>query len=188
MSNVRGIPSGQLNQLVWLQKNTGTQDTASGQIVDNWQNVVSVWAEIQTLIGRELMQARQVSPELTHRIRVRYRDDIVADRRFLIPQNNTTLGAAIANAGVTTVTLSDSDLIRSDKATVIRVESELMIVTAGFGTTSLTVTRGAFGSTAAAHSNGTVVIRMGICEIESVIDTGNAHVELVCNCKGRDNL
>lgn len=185
MSCVRGIGAGNLNQLVYLQKNTGTQHAQTGAVVDNWQNVVSLWAEVMTMSGRERIEAQKVTPELTHRIRVRYRDDVVAMRRLLIPRNSDVLGAAIANASVTSITVSDSDLIMTDVATVIRIESEFLIVTAGYGTTALTVTRGAFGSTAAAHLISTAIIRYGIVEIDSVIDSGNAHVELVLNCKER---
>lgn len=136
--------------------------------------------------GRERIEAQKVTPELTHQIRVRYSDAILAQRRLLIPKNKDVLGAAIANASVTTITVSDSDLIATAADAVIRIEDEFLIVTAGFGTTALTVTRGAFGSTAAAHVISTVIQRMGIVEIESVIDMGNAHVELVLNCKERD--
>jgi hypothetical protein len=129
----------------------------------------------------------QVTPELSHKIRVRYRDDVLAERRLLIPQNGTTLGAAISNASVTSVTISDSDLVKSDKVTVLRCESEFLLVTAGYGTTTLTVTRGAFGSTAAAHTNGLTITRMSVVEIDNVVDTGNAHVELILTCKGKDN-
>jgi head-tail adaptor len=151
-----------------------------------WTNVSQLWAEVMPFGGRERIEAQQVTPELSHKIRVRYRDDVMAERRLLLPQNSDVLGAAIINGVVTSITASDTDLIKSDRPTIIRCEDEFMIVTAGFGTTALTVTRGAFGSTAAAHTIGKTVIRMAIVEIDNVIDTGNAHVELIANCKMRE--
>jgi len=186
MSCTKSPCAGDMNQIIWLQKATITQDTESGAPTMAWTNVTQMWAEVMPFAGRERIEAQQVTPELSHKIRVRYQDNVMAERRLLLPQNSDILGAAISNASVTAITVSDTDLIKCDRPTVIRCESEFMIVTAGFGTTALTVTRGAFGSTAAAHAISTTVIRMAILEIDSVIDTGNAHVELIVNCKMRE--
>lgn len=184
---MNNIQSGKLNQRVFLQKNTGTQHAQTGAIVDNWQNVAGLWANVQPMTGRERAEAQRVTPEITHQVLIRYRDDIAPQRRLLIPKNNTTLGASIANNSVTSITIADSDLIQTDMPQVIRIEDEFLIVTAGYSTTTLTVTRGAFGSTAAAHSNSTVVQRMGILEIDSVISVDNQRVKLMLTCKEREH-
>ena len=51
----------------------------------------------------------------------------------------------------------------------IHIDSESMEVTAGQGTTTWTVTRGVDGTTAASHSSGAKIERMGIYDIMAVI-------------------
>lgn len=180
------ISAGQLRHRCYLQKNAGTQDTASGAIVDAWTNVRGVWAEILRLPANERIEGQQVTPESTMDIRVRYADDIFAERRLLVPRNTDVLGAAIANASVTTITVSDANLIPNAKFGHIRIEDEFLTVTAGQGTTSLTVTRGAFGSTAAAHVISTAIIRMGVAEITGIENVKNIKEEMILHCKERE--
>jgi hypothetical protein len=45
----------------------------------------------------------------------------------------------------------------------IQINTEILQVTAGGGTTTLTVTRGQLGTAAAAHTNGSTVTDFGIC-------------------------
>jgi hypothetical protein len=78
------------------------------------------------------------------------------------PAASTTLSAGI-NASVTTLplvgTLSIPSYISATYGGVrlVKIDSELIVVTGGNGTNSLTVTRGAYGTTAAIHSAGAVV-------------------------------
>jgi hypothetical protein len=65
---------------------------------------------------------------------------------------STTLGAALT-ASATTVTVASATGFPSSPF-VIRVDDEFMTVTAGFGTTTWTVTRGSNGSTATTHVSG----------------------------------
>jgi hypothetical protein len=59
---------------------------------------------------------------------------------------------AAMNATQTTVSVSSASGFPTSQFTV-RIDNEFMTVTAGFGTTTWTVTRGANGSTAASHVN-----------------------------------
>ncbi len=63
----------------------------------------------------------------------------------------TTLAAAITTTSATSITVTDASGFPSSTAYSIMVDSEQMTVTAGFGTTTWTVTRGAGGTTAATH-------------------------------------
>jgi hypothetical protein len=56
----------------------------------------------------------------------------------------------------TTITLDQARFSDADYSVII-VDSEKMLITAGHGTTSLTVTRGYNNTTAASHSDGTAV-------------------------------
>jgi hypothetical protein len=68
----------------------------------------------------------------------------------------TTLNGAIASTGATSITVTSGTGLSNNG--YIQVDSEVMQITAGGGTTTLTVTRGARGSTAATHSSGAAVV------------------------------
>jgi Tfp pilus assembly protein PilX len=72
------------------------------------------------------------------------------------PGANTTLAAAV-NATQTTITVASASGFPSTPFT-LRVDDESMTVTAGFGTTTWTVTRGVNSSTAASHINAQTVV------------------------------
>jgi hypothetical protein len=69
----------------------------------------------------------------------------------------TTLGTAVTTTGTTTITTTGAAPASLQLPGQFRIviDSEIMIVTAGASGTSWTVTRGAEGSTAATHANGT---------------------------------
>jgi hypothetical protein len=69
---------------------------------------------------------------------------------------DSTLNGAL-DASQTNVTITHAALLRTSLKQVIRVDNEEMHVTAGMGTTSLTVIRGMSGTTAATHASGAVV-------------------------------
>lgn len=73
---------GPMRQRVTLQTNTPTKD-ALNQDVPHWTVVGTYWAEVVTLSGRELENARQLKATVTHRVRTRYVGPISAAQRFL---------------------------------------------------------------------------------------------------------
>lgn len=70
---------------------------------------------------------------------------------------STTLNGAITNVVTSIVVTSGASPWPASAQFRIRVDSELMLVTAGAGSTTWTVTRGIEGTTAAAHSTGASV-------------------------------
>ena len=69
----------------------------------------------------------------------------------------TTLSAAITTTTATSVKVASASAFPTTANYLILVESEIMKVTAGAGTTTWTVTRGVNGTTAATHSSGKTV-------------------------------
>jgi hypothetical protein len=138
------------------------------------------------------MEGQQVQGESIMDLRVRYSDQIFNSRRLLVPRNTDVLFSAITTTGQTAIVVTDSNLVDCTKGVqdttpkYIRVGTEIMTVTAGFGTTSLTVTRGAFSSDVATHAAGAAVIRMGIVEIVGIVNTNNIKEEMILRCKERD--
>jgi hypothetical protein len=70
---------------------------------------------------------------------------------------STTLSAAISSATATSITVAGTSGFPSSGNFNIQVDSEVMTVTGGQGTTTWTVTRGVNGSTATTHASGATV-------------------------------
>jgi SPP1 family predicted phage head-tail adaptor len=62
--------------------------TTAGETADVWSDIATVWASIDPLDGRELWIAKQQQATETHKITMRYRDDITAEMRGVC--NGTT--------------------------------------------------------------------------------------------------
>ncbi|MHB9861966.1 hypothetical protein [Streptomyces sp. YIM S03343] len=69
----------------------------------------------------------------------------------------TTLSAAVSSTTATSITVTSASGFPGSGNYNIQIDSEVMTVTAGQGTTTWTVTRGANGSAAATHSAGATV-------------------------------
>ncbi|WP_439947179.1 hypothetical protein [Streptomyces sp. BBFR109] len=69
----------------------------------------------------------------------------------------TTLSAAVSTTGATTISVTSASGFPGSGNYNIQVDSEVMTVTGGQGTTTWTVTRGVNGSTAATHASGATV-------------------------------
>ena len=67
----------ELNRRVTFQRFTGESDIVGDfQYLDdsNWEDVITVWAQVKTISSREFMTAGQEQDEVTHNIKVRYRE------------------------------------------------------------------------------------------------------------------
>ena len=78
------------------------------------------------------------------------------DTSVAAPQ--TTLNGAIGSTGATSITVTSASGFPGSGTYYIQIDSEVMAVTGGQGTTTWTVTRGARGSTAATHANSAPVV------------------------------
>lgn len=88
---MRKSTSSRLRHLLTLQQEVQTPDGGGGY-TRGWQDVASLWAEIIPLTdtqnsshgsGREVLFAGQVQAEISHRIRLRYRDGVTARMRLV---------------------------------------------------------------------------------------------------------
>ena len=71
---------GELNSRISILQETKAPDDQGGYIV-NYELRVILWAKITTLTAKTLDQYEQQTPELLHRIVIRYRRDVaVTDR------------------------------------------------------------------------------------------------------------
>lgn len=72
---------GELNKRVTFQRSDTGQD-GFGQPVEIWIDVVTVWASVNPIVGREFFAAETISSELTHKVKIRYRSGITPDMRI----------------------------------------------------------------------------------------------------------
>jgi len=71
---------GAMRHRITFQQPIETPDGHKGHTV-KWQNVVTVWASVEPLTGREYFFSHQIKAEVTHRVRTRYREDITTKMR-----------------------------------------------------------------------------------------------------------
>lgn len=71
-----------LDKRVSIQSKTLATDDQGGG-TETWATDATVWASIEPLTGRELMQAMQLETPITHKVRMRYRSGVTTVRRLL---------------------------------------------------------------------------------------------------------
>lgn len=77
------IPIGRMRERVTLQAPRETQ-SPSGETSLVWDIALgTVWASVEGLNARDFMQAQQANIVVTHRIRIRRRDDINHTHRLI---------------------------------------------------------------------------------------------------------
>jgi SPP1 family predicted phage head-tail adaptor len=79
----RQVNAGDLRHRVTLQTCTGSTVGKGGQRVPTWSNVGTYWACVTPLAGMELMNARQVKAQTSHKITIRNVGPIPPTARFL---------------------------------------------------------------------------------------------------------
>lgn len=86
---------GKLNKRIVIKRFKEITDGAGGFINDKdihgpaWEKVCETWANITPVSAREFVQAASLQVALTHKIAIRYRDDI--DRAMIVVYNGKRL-------------------------------------------------------------------------------------------------
>ena len=84
---------GELRHRVTIQEKTVSIDAYGGEVV-TWSTVVTVWAAVEPLSGREFLEGRRQENEINYRIRIRYREGLTPSMRVV--WGSTTSGGARA--------------------------------------------------------------------------------------------
>ena len=71
---------GELKHRITFQKLNNTQNDY-GEPIESWQDIATVWASINPVVGREYFAAETVNSEVSHKIKIRYRFGITPDMR-----------------------------------------------------------------------------------------------------------
>ena len=139
-----------------------------GGASESWAQFAGLAASVNPLTGTEKFIEQRLRGEVTAEIILPYQAGVNEAMRVLTPREDTTAAAAIDDSE-TSITVASAAGFPTGQSYRIQIDSELMEVTAGQGTTTWTVTRGVDGTTAAAHSFGAKIERMGIYNMVAVI-------------------
>lgn len=93
------MKAGSLRHRVTIQSRSMGQDDY-GQPLNTWQDITSVWADIEDLSGREWFQGQQIpSSQVSVRVTIRYRPDIKPDMRLLVENRVLDIKAVLDPTG-----------------------------------------------------------------------------------------
>lgn len=77
------IDIGKMNERVTI-KSPREVRSRSGETTLNWDTTVAtVWASVDGLSSRDIIQAQQANVVATHKIRIRFRDDVSHTHRII---------------------------------------------------------------------------------------------------------
>ena len=173
--------AGKKNRILYLQKPTRTISSTTGEGTETWTNVSFVYAEVTQKSGGETVEYGQNNAMQRYTVRINYRPDVNAERRFLIDDFVGQLNGAITTE--TTIAVDDATFAlfaQARRVRVIRIDDELMNITSVSGN-NIVVTRAQFGTTIANHADNAKVILYRQLNIESVAPNANRS-DLMCEC------
>ena len=74
--------AGPLRQRVTIQDKSVSQNTYGEEVI-TWVDEAIVWAAVEPLRGREFLEGKQITAEVSTRIRIRHRSGIVPEMRVV---------------------------------------------------------------------------------------------------------
>lgn len=77
------MQAGKLRHLVTIQEPVKTQNPGTGDVNNDWRDLVNVFAEVTPLSAREFIAAQASQGEITTRITIRFRNGITRQHRIL---------------------------------------------------------------------------------------------------------
>lgn len=76
------LHAGEMRERITIQVPSATR-TAGGAARLGWKDAATVWAKVNSLSGREVLQSMQANVIVTHRIYMRFLPDVNAETRIL---------------------------------------------------------------------------------------------------------
>jgi SPP1 family predicted phage head-tail adaptor len=64
-----------LRHKITLQERKNTENEY-GESTEEWIDIYTIWASVNPVVGREYFAAETVNSEVTHKIRIRYKENI----------------------------------------------------------------------------------------------------------------
>ncbi|WP_340619069.1 phage head closure protein [Xenorhabdus entomophaga] len=98
------MQAGRLRHRITLQSFTQI-NLPSGQRMQVWQDIATVWAEVKFISGRELLTAGAERSETTVRVWLRYRPDVTSASRMVFRGQVYDIQAVIPDPKLTQLEL-----------------------------------------------------------------------------------
>jgi SPP1 family predicted phage head-tail adaptor len=74
--------AGPLRQRVTIKDKSVSQNSYGEEVI-TWNDVDTVWAAVEPLRGREFLEGKQITAEVSTRIRIRYRSGITPEMQVV---------------------------------------------------------------------------------------------------------
>jgi len=88
------VKIGRMDRRIQLQVKVETQD-ASGEPIESWNALDTVWAEAIPLRGTERFASQQTAAEADTRFKIRYRSDVTVENRIVFDGDNYDITAVM---------------------------------------------------------------------------------------------
>lgn len=88
---------GKMRHPVTIRALQMVQDPQTGEMVEGWEDLATVWASIEGIWGREYMAASAERALTSHRITMHHRDDLTADMRLYSAPTEYQVKAILPN-------------------------------------------------------------------------------------------
>jgi len=89
--------AGDLNRRVRIEAREGSRDSRTGQPSDVWREMVTVWANVRMIKGKESLLAAAEVSKASASIRIRYRTDVKAGMRAVVDGVTFRVEAVLPN-------------------------------------------------------------------------------------------
>lgn len=76
------LSAGKLRHRLRIERPVYTQDQTTGDEVETWQTVATVWAAIEPLSAREFIASQSEDSKINTRVTIRFRNDVDASMRL----------------------------------------------------------------------------------------------------------
>lgn len=91
------MQAGKLRHRITLQKPVKTQSPTTGAVINTWEDVSKLWADVVDLSAREFVAAQAGQSEITSRITIRYREDVTNKHRILYREGIYNIEGVLAD-------------------------------------------------------------------------------------------
>ncbi len=84
-----------MRRRVTIEKETSSSNDGYGHPINTWTKLATVWARVDPIVGRELVEGQALLGTDPRRVVIRYRTDITREMRILIDSNPYTIKSII---------------------------------------------------------------------------------------------
>ena len=75
--------AGKLRHRLVVERLSESQDANTGELGETWRAAGTYWALVEPLSGEELFESKAIQPQITHRVTLRYGNDVTTRDRLV---------------------------------------------------------------------------------------------------------